>query len=116
MSPHYQEKITAPLTMHSGINTGLVVTADVDPKKGTLGVASHAVNVASSLSGLANPGEILVGHDTHVRAEGILHSKTLDSRKSKERLRLSEFQGVGCKGSRAGSPFLPGGGYDLPDR
>ena len=69
--------------MHSGINTGLVVTADVDPGRGTHGVAGNAVNVASRLSGLANPGEILVGHDTHVRAEGIFTFEALGFRKVK---------------------------------
>ena len=83
MSPQYQEKLGAPLTMHSGINTGLVVTADVDPEKGTHGVAGDAVNVASRLSGLANPGEILVGHDTHVRAEGFFAFEDLGFRKVK---------------------------------
>jgi class 3 adenylate cyclase/tetratricopeptide (TPR) repeat protein len=83
MSPQYQHKLGAPLTMHSGINTGLVVTADVDPEKGTHGVAGDAVNVASRLSGLARPGEILVGHDTHVRAEGVFTFEDLGFRKVK---------------------------------
>ena len=39
--------------MHSGINTGLVVTAEVDPEKGSQGVAGDAVNLAARLSGLA---------------------------------------------------------------
>jgi len=83
MSPQYEEKLGAPLAMHSGINTGLVVTADVDPDKGTHGVAGDAVNVASRLSGLASPGEILVGHDTHVRAEGFFTFEDLGLRKVK---------------------------------
>jgi class 3 adenylate cyclase len=64
MSPEYEAMVGAPLTMHSGINTGLVVTADVDPTRGTQGIAGDAVNVASRLSGLAGPGEILVGEET----------------------------------------------------
>jgi len=31
LSPRYEGRIGAPLSMHSGINTGLVVTAEVDP-------------------------------------------------------------------------------------
>ena len=69
LSPHYEALVGAPLSMHSGINTGLVVTADVDPEKGTHGVAGDAVNVASRLCGLASPGEILVGGETAKRAK-----------------------------------------------
>jgi class 3 adenylate cyclase len=35
LSSRYETWIGAPLTMHSGINTGLVVTADVDAQRGT---------------------------------------------------------------------------------
>jgi class 3 adenylate cyclase/tetratricopeptide (TPR) repeat protein len=101
LSPQYQEKLGAPLAMHSGINTGLVVTADVDPEKGTHGVSGDAVNVASRLSGLANPGEILVGHDTHVRAEGVFAFEDLGLKKVKgkaEPIRI--FKVLGAKTSR----------------
>ena len=83
LSPQFQEKLGAPLTMHSGINTGLVVTTDVDQEKGTHGVAGDSVNVASRLSGIANPGEILVGHDTHARAQGFFAFEDLGFRKVK---------------------------------
>ena len=56
--------------MHSGINTGLVVTAEVDPEKGSQGVAGDAVNLAARLSGLAGAGEILVGEETARRTRG----------------------------------------------
>ncbi|MBI4966363.1 MAG: AAA family ATPase [Desulfomonile tiedjei] len=69
LSPQYDARVGAPLTMHSGINTGLVVTADVDPEKGTHGVAGDAVNVASRLSGMAGPDEIFVGAETVRRAQ-----------------------------------------------
>ncbi len=70
MSPEYGAMVGGPLTMHSGINTGLVVTADVDTERGTHGIAGDAVNVASRLSGLAGPGEILVGEETVRRSQG----------------------------------------------
>jgi class 3 adenylate cyclase/tetratricopeptide (TPR) repeat protein len=70
LSPQYEARVGAPLTMHSGVNTGLVVTADVNPEKGTHGVAGDAVNVASRLSGMAGPGEILAGEETVRRAKG----------------------------------------------
>lgn len=64
LSPRYKVKVGRALSMHSGINTGLVVTADVDPEKGTHGVTGEAINVAARLSGLAGARDILVGPDT----------------------------------------------------
>ncbi|MGD2187059.1 MAG: adenylate/guanylate cyclase domain-containing protein, partial [Desulfobacterales bacterium] len=37
LSPQYEERIEQPLVMHSGINTGLVVTGEIDLEKGTHG-------------------------------------------------------------------------------
>ncbi len=70
MSPEVEEKIGQTISMHTGINTGLVVTGEVDMVKGTHGVAGEAINVASRLSSLAKAGEILVGLDTYRQAEG----------------------------------------------
>ena len=56
--------------MHSGINTGLVVTAEVDPKKGSQGVTGDSVNLAARLSSLAGPDEILVGGEMARRLLG----------------------------------------------
>ena len=39
--------------MHTGINTGLVVTGEVDMEKGTHGVAGDTINLAARLSSLA---------------------------------------------------------------
>jgi len=65
LSPRYETKIGRPLSMHSGINTGLVVTADVDEEKGTHGVTGKAINVAARLSNLAEARDILVGPNTY---------------------------------------------------
>ena len=65
LSPDYESNVGRSLTMHSGINTGIVVTADVDPEKGTHGVTGEAINVAARLSGLAGARDILVGPDTY---------------------------------------------------
>ena len=72
-----------PLSMHSGINTGLVVTAEVDPEKGSQGVAGDAVNLAARLSGLAGPGEILVGEETVRRTKGGFEFQDLGSKRVK---------------------------------
>jgi class 3 adenylate cyclase/tetratricopeptide (TPR) repeat protein len=70
MSPGLEAKIRRPISMHTGINTGLVVTGDVNMEKGTHGVAGDTINLASRLQSLAKEGEILVGHDTYHQAEG----------------------------------------------
>jgi len=69
-NPQYKKKIGQPLAMHTGINTGLVVTGEVNLAKGTHGVAGDTINVATRLSNLGGPGEILVGQDTYYQTNG----------------------------------------------
>jgi len=64
-SPQFRERIGRSLTMHTGINTGLVVTGEVDVEKGTHGLTGDAINLASRLEGLAKDGEIVVGPETY---------------------------------------------------
>ena len=70
INPQYEEKIGQPLSMHTGINTGLVVTGEVNFEKGTHGVAGDTVNVAARLSGLGSAGDIVVSWDTYLQSEG----------------------------------------------
>jgi class 3 adenylate cyclase len=67
MSPKLEERIGQPLTMHTGINTGIVVTGEVDIKKGTHDVSGDTINLASRLSTLASPGSILLTKTTYKR-------------------------------------------------
>ncbi|MBU4426475.1 MAG: AAA family ATPase, partial [Proteobacteria bacterium] len=78
LSPELEEKVGRPLSMHTGINTGLVVTGEVDMEKGTHGVAGDSINLASRLSGLAKEGEILVAPDTYRQAEGYFIFEALE--------------------------------------
>jgi class 3 adenylate cyclase/tetratricopeptide (TPR) repeat protein len=78
MSPRIQERLGGPLSMHVGINTGLVVTGEVNLERGTHGVSGDTVNVASRLSSLARPGEIVVGPETYRQAEGYFTFETMD--------------------------------------
>jgi class 3 adenylate cyclase/tetratricopeptide (TPR) repeat protein len=70
MSPEVEKRTGKSISMHTGINTGLVVTGEVNTERGTHGLAGDTINVASRLSSLAKAGEILVGHDTYRQAEG----------------------------------------------
>ena len=69
-SSHYETQIGQALAMHTGINTGLVVTGEVDFDKGTHGIAGVTLNLAARLCSLAKPGDILVGSETYRRAIG----------------------------------------------
>jgi class 3 adenylate cyclase/tetratricopeptide (TPR) repeat protein len=104
LSPQYEGRIGAPLTMHSGVNTGLVVTADVDPEEGTHGVAGDAVNVASRLSGFAGPDEIFVGAETVRRAQGRFVFDDLGKRQAKGKAEpITVFKVVSVKARSAGT-------------
>jgi class 3 adenylate cyclase/tetratricopeptide (TPR) repeat protein len=78
LSPQYEERIEQPLVMHSGINTGLVVTGDINLEKGTHGVAGDTLNVAARLSSLGMADDILVGADTYYQSEGYFDFKELE--------------------------------------
>ncbi|MCP4667063.1 MAG: AAA family ATPase, partial [Deltaproteobacteria bacterium] len=69
MGPRIEEKFGVKLSMHSGINTGLVVTGKAIEWEGAHGVTGDAVNMASRLSDKAEAGEILVGPATYRLAE-----------------------------------------------
>jgi class 3 adenylate cyclase/tetratricopeptide (TPR) repeat protein len=56
--------IARTLTMHTGINTGLVVTRRSDARAGDYSLTGDAVNTAARLRGLAEPGEVVVSAAT----------------------------------------------------
>ena len=70
LSREISSDIGQSIRMHSGINTGLVVTGQVDMKLGSHGVAGDTINLASRLCALADPGEVLLDADTRRQAEG----------------------------------------------
>jgi class 3 adenylate cyclase/tetratricopeptide (TPR) repeat protein len=65
ISGEFERKYQIPLQIHSGINSGLVVTGDKFIGKGRQGLAGDAVNLASRLTGMAKPGQIIVGEETY---------------------------------------------------
>ena len=78
MNPELEGKIGQPLFMHTGINTGLVVTGEVDLERGTHGVAGDTVNVAARLSAIAGAGEIVLGPLTYGHAKGYFECEELE--------------------------------------
>lgn len=79
ISPRFKAKVGRNLSMHSGINTGLAVTADINTEKGTHRVTGDVINVASRLSDLASPHEILVGPETYKACKNNFNFQPLDS-------------------------------------
>jgi len=73
MGLQLKEKIGQPITMHTGINTGIVVTDEMDTEKGKHGMTGDTINLASRLTDMAKSGEILVGSATSSQAEGYFH-------------------------------------------
>jgi len=78
MSSELEKSIGQPISMHTGINTGLVVTGEVHMQKGTHGVAGDTINLASRLSSVAKTGDILVGPETYRQSEGHFEFQTLE--------------------------------------
>jgi class 3 adenylate cyclase/tetratricopeptide (TPR) repeat protein len=78
ISPDVESKIGQSISMHTGVNTGLVVTGEVDIERGTHGIAGDTINLASRLSNLAKPGEILVNVDTCRQIEGYFTCESIE--------------------------------------
>jgi class 3 adenylate cyclase/tetratricopeptide (TPR) repeat protein len=79
LSPQVRVMGCRPLSMHTGICTGLVVTGGVDAAKGATGVTGDTVNMACRLSGMGKAEEILVGPYTYCMAEGYFDFEELES-------------------------------------
>jgi len=83
LGPTLKARTGLSLSMHSGINTGLVVTGEVNLDQGTHGLTGDAINTASRLQGLARAGEILVGYETYRQAEGFFKFEEWKAQKVK---------------------------------
>lgn len=69
ISPEVEQRIGKPLRLHSGINSGLVVTSLRDTRDGTVGITGDSANLAARLAELAQPDTILVGPETKRQIE-----------------------------------------------
>ena len=64
ISPETEEKIGRPLRMHTGIDTGLIVTSLRDDRDGRVGITGDTVNAGARLKALAVDDQILVSPET----------------------------------------------------
>lgn len=60
----FEARVGQSLRLHSGINTGLIVTRSRDQRDGTYGITGDTVNVAARLVAQAGVDEIVVSPDT----------------------------------------------------
>jgi class 3 adenylate cyclase/tetratricopeptide (TPR) repeat protein len=63
-APELRRKVGVDVALHSGINTGVVVTGELHVDGGTAGPLGDTINTAARLMEMAGPGEILVGPET----------------------------------------------------
>lgn len=82
-SPQIEKKLGRAISMHTGINTGFVITGEVDVNKGSYGITGDSVNLAARFESLAEPGEILIGENTFRQAEGFFIFEGFDPVKVK---------------------------------
>jgi class 3 adenylate cyclase/tetratricopeptide (TPR) repeat protein len=78
VSPKYEKRIGRKLSMHTGINTGLVVTGEINYQKGTHGLVGDTINTASRLMSVSQAGEIITDHDSYVQTEGYFEFSPLN--------------------------------------
>jgi hypothetical protein len=79
MSPKAEQKIRRSLSMHTGINTGLVLTGQL--YKDGPGVLGDTINLASQLCDLARQGTIYVTDETFKLTGGLFEFEALGERK-----------------------------------
>ena len=77
-SPRYENLIGHPLSMHTGIKSGLVVTGEIDFQKGTHGMVGDTINTAARLMSASQAGEIIVDRDAMLSTEGYFEFTRLD--------------------------------------
>ena len=66
LNARWAERLGGVIALHTGINSGLVVAGYLGAALGgAYMVTGDSVNTAARLQNLAQPGQILVGHDTY---------------------------------------------------
>ena len=70
IGPKYNNIIGRELSMHTGINTGLVVTGEINYQKGTHGLVGDTINTAARLMSASQAGEIITDRDTFIQTKG----------------------------------------------
>jgi class 3 adenylate cyclase/tetratricopeptide (TPR) repeat protein len=78
ISPEVEARISTKLRMHTGINTGLVVTHIRDIRDGSYGITGDTVNIGARLATSAEPDDIIVGPETYRLISPFFETNALD--------------------------------------
>ncbi|MCZ6749525.1 MAG: AAA family ATPase, partial [SAR324 cluster bacterium] len=78
LSPEVEAKIGRVLRMHTGIESGLVVTSTADVRDGTIGVTGDTVNMGARLKALAEDDTILLGPETRKLVADAFETEALE--------------------------------------
>jgi class 3 adenylate cyclase len=92
-------KIGRPITLHSGISSGVVLTGQTD----AAGPLGDAVNVASRLGSIAGPGQIFIAPETYRMTSGTFDVKHLGPQQLKgktEPIDVTEVIGIATERTR----------------
>ena len=77
MSPEVEPRTRAPLRLHSGIASGLIVTNTYDRRDGTFGITGDTVNTGARLAGHAEPDTVLASEETRRQISGFFRCEPL---------------------------------------
>jgi class 3 adenylate cyclase len=77
LRPDVERRAGAAIALHSGVNTGLVVTGELRFDRGTAGPLGDTINVAARLMALAGTGEIWIGPETRHLVAGMFDLEEL---------------------------------------
>ncbi|MEE8396159.1 MAG: AAA family ATPase [bacterium] len=78
LSGEVEGRVGAPLRMHTGINTGLVVTHLRDDREGAYGITGDTVNTGARLAAQAEADMILLGPETHRSISAYFETEPLE--------------------------------------
>ncbi len=95
MRPAFEARAGRSFAMHSGINSGVVITSELDGDRAS-GPLGDMVNIASRLQALAAAGEILIGPETQSLVHGRFELTDLGERalKGRQAVRVAKFGGL----------------------
>ena len=103
LRPEVQRRAGAAIALHSGINTGLVVTGELRFDRGTAGPLGDTINVAARLMAMAGTGEIWIGPETRQLVGGAFDLDDLGPREIKGKaglLPVARVRGASARPTR----------------
>jgi class 3 adenylate cyclase len=83
MAPDIEARTGAAVALHSGVNTGMVVTGELRFGAGSAGPVGDTINTAARLMGLAPTGEIWIGPLTRRLTAGRVETEDLGEQQLK---------------------------------